>query len=795
MIRPACRGGLVAGLIALWLLFAAGLAAAQEAERPDYQRFQSFAGEVADTLDGNVGSGELEALRSRLAEWRATFLTAQDTNSSRIATIESQIEALGPVPGEGAPPESADVAQRREALNEQLRTLRAPVVAAEEAYRLADGLVVEIDRTIRDRYTRQLLARDASPLNPTYWPTAIDALDEVRQAVVSELQTAWSSPDRSRRAIDAMAVAIPLAIIGLLLMFRSRWWIRLLERWAVTHSPRGRGVLAFTLSLGQVILPFLGVALLVVALTLPGLAGQQTLTLINAIPYIAAPIILSKWLAQVVFPSEPDDAGPLELWESTRNSLRFYGTMMGFIVAVILAERAASEVIGRADTAIAVLLFLPRIALAFVTYRVGRTLMRIGVAQDEEEDKRGLSGPFLRGLGRLAIVAAVAGAAAAALGYTNAAEFLLLPTVMTLGISALLLLLQRFVYDLYALMTGTPEGETDALAPVLIGFALVLAALPLYALVWGARVADLTEIWSRFRTGFAIGETRIAPSDFIAFLVIFAVGYALTRFVQRTLRNSILPKTRLDVGGRNAISAGVGYIGIFLAVMIAISSAGINLQNIALVAGALSVGIGFGLQNVVSNFVSGIILLIERPISEGDWIEVGGQMGYVRDISVRSTRIETFDRTDVIVPNADLVSNSVTNWTRGNLVGRVIVPVTVAYGTDTAHVDRLLREIAEANPMVVLNPPPAIYFRAMGENGMMFEIRAILRDVNFILEIQSELNHAIAVRFADEGIRIPLPQRDLWLRGTPSDPGGPVAAQTSAGPRAMQADGDAGDGW
>ena len=755
----------VTGFLCLLVLGFGGTVQAQQT--PDYEAWDVLANRAENLIEAGQASDEtLETLRSQLAEWREQFLEAEGINSSRISTLQGQINALGPPPDieAGDAPEPGEVATRREQLNDQMVQLRAPAVNAEEAYSLADGLIREIDNIIRERRADQLLQLGPSPLIPARWAVVAGAFGTNVQSLAEDSVDNWRSEEFRRKFWGDLPVSLLVLVLGLVLTARGRSWATRLSNHLRLESRRGAGVFSFLTSLGQIILPMLGVAMVTTAINNMGLLAPNTEPVVQQIPAWITLILLMWWMAEQVF-SRSDATATVKLEPSDRKQARFLSVVLGVMLAAHDFISTISDVGEYTDNTRYLLDFPILVLTSIAIFRLGQVLAHILPGGGTEEGEEiGFLDRVIWALGRMAMAVGVVGPIMAAIGYGAAADALVYPAVGTLFLAGVVTIIQRLIYDLYYLATGASESEQAGLVPVLAGFLVAVLALPLLALIWGARLADLTEVWAKFQEGFAIGDSRISPTDFLTFAVVFTIGYMLTRMLQGALRSSILPKTKMDAGGQTAVLSGIGYVGIAIAALVAITTAGIDLTALGYVAGALSVGIGFGLQNIVSNFVSGIILLIERPIGKGDWIEVNGQMGYVRDISVRSTRIETFDRTDVIVPNSDFISGTVTNFTRGNTIGRVIVPVGVAYGTDTRRVEEILREIANDHPMVLANPAPNILFKGFGADSLDFEIRAILRDVNWVMNVHSEMNHQIAARFVEEGIEIPFAQRDVWLR-------------------------------
>ena len=721
----------------------------------DYALWERMAERAEAEIENRYTSDDrMEEIRAQLAKWRAALLNAQSANSARIATVRQQIDALGPAPAEGEV-EADEISSRRQELAGQLVKLQAPGIAAEEAYRRADGLIDEIDRTLRERQADQLLQLWPSPLNPGNWPEAAIGFADTVQRLWDEVAESWADPKARGELFDNLPLILVLVVVALALVVYVRRWIELFaERLQQGASVRGRHFWALIASLGGIILPTMGVVALSWALLASGMLGEVGELIAVALPFAGLVIFTAAWLGARAFPRMQDDNAVLPLPPERRAEGRFLSVMMGLVIAAEMIRGAAMDAQAYSDATTSVISFPILLTGGLILIRLGRTLRKTREA-DERNASYGLR--LIQLLARGLTVLGVVGPVLAGFGYVQAAEAVIYPAMMSFALVTLLFILQRLIGDAWALITKSDEAARDALVPVLAGFFLSIASLPLLALIWGARFSDLTELWTRFTEGFQIGGTKISPSNFMIFAGVFVIGYMLTRLFQGALRTTILPKTRMEPGGQTALVAGVGYVGIFLAALIAINAAGLDLSGLAIVAGALSVGIGFGLQNIVSNFISGIILLIERPVSEGDWIEVGTVQGKVRAISVRSTRIETFDRNDVIVPNADLITGRVTNWTRFNLSGRIIVPVAVALGSDTRKVEKLLREIAEEQPLAILNPPPVVAFTGYTTNQLNFEIRVILRDVNFGVQVRSDMNHRILQRLVEEGIHIVPP--------------------------------------
>ncbi len=297
-----------------------------------------------------------------------------------------------------------------------------------------------------------------------------------------------------------------------------------------------------------------------------------------------------------------------------------------------------------------------------------------------------------------------------------------------------------------------------------------LAALRLWQLTPGSSAG----LAYRLSQPFQIGDISLVPSKLFLGLVIFLVFWMIARVLQRSATNLLVTRDAASRGARQSFITLLSYVFITIGFLVSLSATGLDLSNIAIIAGALSVGIGFGLQNIVSNFISGIILLFERPIRPGDWIRVGTTEGYVRKVQIRSTIIETFDRAEVMVPNSDLLSNQVVNLTLSDGIGRVIIPVGVAYGSNTKKVREIILRVAKDHPQVIQNDPgitpPRVLFRDFADSSLLFELRCFVKNVDYRLVVESDLRYAIDDAFRAENIEIPFPQRVVYMHQAAQEP-------------------------
>ncbi len=313
-------------------------------------------------------------------------------------------------------------------------------------------------------------------------------------------------------------------------------------------------------------------------------------------------------------------------------------------------------------------------------------------------------------------------------------------------------------------LTDRAVGRLGVAVGVAVDLIIAVIGIPLIILQWTDTWIDIGSWLSSGFFGFEVAGVTIEPASLITAIAILLFGLAATNLITRWLDRRILSRSQLDKGVRDSVKKGIGYAGIFLAGVLALTSAGVGFSNIALIAGALGVGIGFGLQSIVNNFVSGLILLAERPVKVGDWIVVGAGEGFVKQINVRSTEIETFDNCTIIVPNSSLIAEPVKNWTHRDTVGKMTIAVSVARDTEPEKVRDILLGCANAHKGVMRHPEPAALLSKFGENSLDFVLYFHVEDILWGVYVASDIRFAILKAFRQAKVVMPYPQREVLLR-------------------------------
>jgi potassium-dependent mechanosensitive channel len=739
--------------------------------------------------------GDLAGYRSKAEEVLDITTETADKARPQLSAIKSQIEKLGPAPGKDAPPEPPEIAAERSRLAAQVTAYDGAVKTSEFIWVRARQLIGEIAERRYALFTKNLMERRPSPLTPGAWREVATHASNVQMQFA-----AWWQHWRRQASGKETQVAGLLGGTALLWALMRLALGRATSRRKKRREPPlptffERAVSAFRVAGLRLLPPLVACFVLYFGLDALDLVqgnpwGRLVPTFLRGALIYAA---ISALAAAVLAPSAPQWR-LLPLADRPARRVRW---LLAAIAAVYALDGVLTEV-SRAFYLPLALNVAQSIAASviFATLLIGLLLtpfvpqssdMPQGGAMPERTGDHGwaaASGPYSRHRPRwlkLPLWIAALGIVVAALGgYAALARFAAQQLLVT-GIVALLAWLgylairaftrestqqSRALGDLMQGRLGLDQPRREQLGrivEIILTLALVLCALPFLMLQWGFAPADIRDWFTSILFGIEIGHVRISLVRILGGILLFLALLFATRLVQRWMRERAV-QSRVEPGIANSIETVVGYAGITLGALLAVSYAGFDVTNLAIVAGALSVGIGFGLQSIVNNFVSGLILLVERPIKVGDRVVVGDQQGYVRRISVRATEVETFDRASVIVPNSELITGRVVNWSHRDWRGAVSVKIGVAYDADPDEVMAILKKCAEDHPKVLPNPPPGVSLEEFGENALVFAVRVSLADIDQGGGVQSDLRLAILKALRAAGVEIPFSQVDVTLR-------------------------------
>ncbi len=719
--------------------------------------------ETDQQLGDPQSMGRLETLRTQWTRVDGKWDALTDRLRGRAEDLQTDLDTIAAIRDRWeVTRDSIAGMELPEALQERFGEILQHVAAADSTTRgMLNTILTQEDRVSRlsAQSTEQLdtinkalgvarvriVARDSRPI----WALLLHPPEDTPLLVQGQnlLDELWLG------AVEAVAEDDDPLIIHLL-------WTVLLFGWFVVQAIRSRrwstedeGMVIARLVLSRPVAAVLLLSLLAVRVTVPDVPPRfvDLLTLAAVLP-------LSRLLPRMI----PKPLRPA-----------LYGFFGVFLFAVFVQLLEPYSVIWRVSLLVSNLLGLWTLWLA----------IRVGTESPPEPSSWRM--PF-RKLGY--VVGGLLGIALAGniLGFAALAHFLLRGSYLGVYYILLLVTMALILEAMWVALLRTPlalksnavRRHTRLLQRRGITFVRILAVI-----AWLGQLLDIFGVFVPVTTWLQgiltgkwyFGEIGLSLGGILAFFLTLWVAMMVSRFIRFLLEEDVMPRVELPRGVPRAINMLIHYAIVVVASLLAISAAGIDLGKLTILAGAFGLGIGFGMQSIINNFVSGMILLFERPIQIGDTIEIGTLVGQVKRIGIRSSTVRSYTGAEVIVPNANLVSNEVINWTLSDRRRRLMVSVGVAYGTDLERVLEILRAVAGEHEKVVSDPAPWALFRGFGDSSLDFEVRFWVLQYDDGMQVESDVTVALNRALAEAHIEIPFPQRDLHLKSGVA----PRIAQTS----------------
>ena len=740
---------------------------------------------------------QISDIRTQASERRTFILKAASDQDNLLA-------ALGPPPEEGQAEESSDVQKQRRRFESEISDYLGRAAQTQIIIRRSDALLRDLTVASQNALIISLSQQTAPPLGWSALTTAATQTGKLIAFLFESPKTWWQA-----RIADAGMIwswLEPLLVITLAggLAHISNRLIkkhagRDLTNATPSYTRRLMGASVDALTIG--LIPLLTLVFVWTwAITGTANSSPELIEIANGLGIAAVIFILSTAIARAALtPDLPNwRVAPLFPKRALHIVRRITWLAMFIATEQFFAYVAQDQDMAELKSLI-VLIYSVVAGLSFLyvlqpslwkldmewitahaTTRQSNTTTPLDHAAFAQTVKRQKT--IIRVIGGVTALIVIASIISSLLGYSQLSQFLFGNLILTA-------LLMAFFYSLSLLAVEwidiglrqeklqdrfqlTQEGGETILFWLsgIIRFGVAALALIPIAKAWGLPLEDISAVIFNQLNGVQIGNVTIGLIDIFDALMVFMIVWLLFRFARRILKNNLLPQTRLDKGVQYSITTVFGYIGLVTAILLSALAFGIKLQNLIIIAGALSVGIGFGLQTIANNFVSGLILLFERPIKVGDLIEIENTLGHVTHINVRRTEVLTFQNAEVMIPNADLISTAVVNWTHTDAIGRIEINVGVAYGTDTARVKELLLEAAHAHPRIVRYPVADVLFLDFGDSSLNFQLRCFTNKIASRITTLSDIRFEIDRLFRDADIVIPFPQRTVHFASDASEP-------------------------